>query len=395
MDLTKLIKKLGTAEPTGDAVLSIYINAEINNSGGRDFPIWLKKALSEQTGRFADDEVAAEKFETIRERIEAFAADGVDNATRGIAIFAGLGEKPLFETVELAVPFNDNEIFVTGRPYVFPLVRALEQNPKYAVLWADTNKADIYVFGGENRIRSENTADDKVGTIQNEVTNRSQVGGWSQARYQRSIDNFHLQHAKEVVAELEQVVRDRHIEKLVLCGDEASIMPVLRPQLSKPLEEKVVATVNMSQYDSPEDIRAKTSAVLSDENDELDAMKVQDVEDAAKAAAGMGTLGVEDTLRALANGQVQELVMTAAIDSIEYSEAQVKKILAEYRPGDDLVGIDTDRSTRYSGDIADQLVLGAINTDAKITFIENHALLADSGGVGSILRYNIDSAANG
>ena len=53
---------------------------------------------------------------------------------------------------------------------------------RYAVLVADTNRARIFVFG-RGRILA-------AAEVQSETTNRSQMGGWSQMRYQRHVDNL-------------------------------------------------------------------------------------------------------------------------------------------------------------------------------------------------------------
>jgi len=58
--------------------------------------------------------------------------------------------------MQFSVSLPENRFYALDRPHIFPLARALDQNPEYAVLWADTNKADIYVFGGENRIQADN-----------------------------------------------------------------------------------------------------------------------------------------------------------------------------------------------------------------------------------------------
>ncbi|MCC6328065.1 MAG: hypothetical protein IT174_06095 [Acidobacteria bacterium] len=394
MKITNLIKKLGGREPDGYPFLSVYLNAESNSTGREDYQVWLKKSLSEQARTYKENPEEAERFENAVRKINDFVG-GADVASNGIAIFASLGDGSIFETVELDVPFRQNRFFAYDRPYIFPLARAVYQHPRYAVLWADTNKADIYIFDGEDRIRTDKRANEKVENIQNVVTNRTQVGGWSQGRFQRHIDNFHLHHAKEVVGELETLIREKGIDKLVLCGDEAAIMPVLRPQLSKAVEEKVIAVINLSQYDSPEEIRKRTLDAVGIENAAADLEKVNDVKDAARAAAGMGTLGVADTLAALANGQVQELVISADIDAIGYGENEVEAILEHYRPGDGTAPVERPPMVRFAGEIADQLVLRALNTDAKVTLIEDDSLLKDTGGVGSILRYNMNASASG
>ncbi len=395
MKISDLIKKLGAFEPDGFPFISLYINAEANKTGREDFRVWLKKELKDLGRNSDEDTERTAKFAAAEKRINDYLENEADDSANGIAIFTSVGNEAFFEAMQLNVSFPKNELFTNDRPHIFPLARALDQNPKYAVLWADTNKADIYIFGGEDRIRSDNQADEEVENIQNQVTNKTQVGGWSQGRYQRHIENFHLQHAKEVVAELESLMREKDIDHFILCGDETSIMPVLRPQLSKELERKVVGTLNLSQYDSVEEIRSQTHEAMGVRNAVGDKEWVERVFDAAKAAARLGTLGVEDTLKALSNGQVQELVICSDIGTIEYNAGKVERILKDYAPGDDNSSVETLPEVEIAGEVADELITRAINTDAKIVFIEDESLLRDVGGVGAILRYNMNASASG
>ena len=70
-------------------------------------------------------------------------------------------------------------------------------------------------------------------------------GGWSQARYQRHIENFHLQHIKEVVEALDKIVQRENIAEIVVAGDEV-VLPLLREQMPKHLQQKVVEHVRMN-----------------------------------------------------------------------------------------------------------------------------------------------------
>lgn len=393
MKLTNLIKKLGAFEPDGFAFISLYLRAEANNSGREDYKTWLKKEISETAKGFAEDSDEGRHLNASIERIQDFLENEADDAANGIAVFVSAGAPELIETVQIDEPFRDNRLLVSDRPHLFPLVLMVEQNPRYAVLWADTNKADIYVFGGENTLNIETETDAKVEEIQGEKTNRSQVGGWSQARYQRRIDNFQLQHAKETVEELEKIMRGADIKHLVLCGDEGAIMPILRPQLSKETEESVVAVLNMSQYDTEQEIREKTREAMGIENAIKDKECVERVFSAAKAAAGLGTLGVETTLAALSNGQVEELVISSTFDAIKYNTKNVVKILDDYAPGDDNSVSGELPEADEKRQIADELIIRALNSAAKIVFVEDESLLKEAGGVGAVLRYNMNATA--
>ena len=395
MKITKLIEKLGSMEPNGKPFFSIYINAEAGQNGRDIYPIWLKTKLSDEEQKYKDDDEELGLFTALTERINNFVENEADPSANGIAIFASMGEGDYFEVVQLDVPFPESRFHSSDRPHIFPLARAVHENPRYAVLWADKNKADIYVFGGETRIRSDADAQSKVESIENEVTSGTSAGGWSQQRFQRRRENFALQHAKEVVAELEDVMKKYSVEHLIIAGDEETILPVIKPELSKPLEDKLIGSVSIADYQSEDEIREKALEVVTTEMATLQMKEVERVNDATKAAAKLGTLGVEDTLRALANGQVEELVIASNIDSIDYSKKKIRKILKEYEPGDGTAPTDASVNVTDAAEIADQLIMRAINTAAKIMFVKDDSLLEEAGGVGSILRFNMNAQAGG
>ena len=394
MNFNKLVEKLTAVEPNGFPVLSIYLDARANEQGRDAFQIWLKKELSEHGEDYTEDSAEAQSFEKDTERIWNFLENEVEPQANGIAVFACSGAGEFFETAQLDVAFPNNRLFIFDRPHIFPLVRAVEQNPRYAVLWADTNKADIYIFGGEHGIDAETETKAQI-EIQNRVTNRTEVGGWSQARYQQRVENFHLQHAKETVEELEKLMRDTKIEHLILCGNETGIMPVLRPQLPEAVEKLVVGTLNLTQYDSEDEIRRATLELMQKYNGDKDDERVQRVLDTAKAAAGLGVMGVKDTLTALSNGQVQELVISASFDAIKYRRKEIEQVLESYAPGDDKSEVDEMPEAGEPRQIADELIIRALNSAAEIYFIEDSARIREIGGVGAVLRYNMNSTASG
>lgn len=59
---------------------------------------------------------------------------------------------------------------------------------------------------------------------------RVKVGGWSQARYQRRVENAQQQHAGEVAERLVQIVREDRAAQIVVAGDSETV-PLLMEQL--------------------------------------------------------------------------------------------------------------------------------------------------------------------
>jgi peptide chain release factor subunit 1 len=374
-----ILNKLSNTDAPEFPFISVYLNAEANAHGRDDFQIFLKKQLSERENDFEEESKERESFERDVRRISEY-AEKIDPAANGVAIFACAGANDFFKTVEFNVPFPNNRFFVFDRPHIYPLARLMDQNPRFAVVLADTNAAFIYVFQRGRVLNQEE--------IQNEKTNRSEVGGWSQMRFQRHNDELHQKHVKEVIEALAEIVREDDIQQIILAGNEEVVIPLLREELSKELEERIVDTLRMDIKTPEKEILEAAERAISQfdtlkDKEKIDFLKEQNYAD------GFGVTGVAETLKALQNGQVQELYLSAGFDEIEYDEAEVKKILEAYAPGS---GEDeTLPNVKQARQIADLLIKHALETADDIRFIEDENLLKQFGGAGALLRYKMSA----
>jgi peptide subunit release factor 1 (eRF1) len=243
MSLENLIERLAGFEPQGLPVVSLYLNAQADQNGQHNYDVFARKELSERAKTFEPDTPERASIDEDMVRIIRYLEQKIDPPTQGIAIFACSGANDFFETLQLESPIENNRLFVYDRPHLYPLARLLDQHPRYAVVLADTNSAKIFVFAlGEMATRKE---------LRNVKTKRTQVGGWSQMRYQRHTKNYHLHHAKEVVDNLERLVREERIEHVILAGDEETIIPLLREQMPKELSARVIDVLSLG-IDTPE-----------------------------------------------------------------------------------------------------------------------------------------------
>ena len=379
MKTNNTVEKLLGFEPTGFPFISLYLNTEPNENGQFNFDVFARKQLSENADTYADETAERESFNRDSERILEYLGN-IKPTTKGAAIFACAGADNFFLTREFNVPFAENDFFVFDKPYIFPLARLIEQNPMFAVVQADTNAANIFIFKRGHVLEQEE--------IQNEKTKRVAAGGWSQQRYQRSLENFHQQHARDVVEELEKIVRDERIEQIVLSGDDSVIIPLLRAEMPKDIDEKVVEVLNLN-INTPEHelMEAAEQAVFQHQTlldkEKIDNLFEQNYED------GLGVTGVEKTLAALANGQVQELYISENYGGIEYDPRKVYKVLSQYAPGEDEIP-----DIRRQGMVVDELLRRAIESTDRIRFIKDENLLSETGGVGALLRYKIAKGQN-
>ena len=371
----KLLNRLLDFEPTAAPVISLYVDARVDQHGQRNFLAFLRKQLNEKSKSYENNSEERLSFEEDFVRITRYLESEVHSSVQGIAIFACAAEKNWFEVGYFDVPFERNRLFVSDRPHLYPLARLIDQYRRYAVVLADTNRAQIFVFAAGRAVDQQD--------FENVKTKHSKVGGWSQARYQRHEQNYHLQHAKEVVEALEKTVRDENIEHIVLAGDEAVVIPLLREQMSKELEEKVIDALSLG-IDTPEHELLEESLTAFQRHDSLtDMEKVERLLNEYRAD-DLGVAGVAETLAALSNGQVEEMLIAANAESIQFDEEEVRKVLELYR-GEEPLPDELDQRS-----VADELVKRANQlSSATVTFIEDSTRLEGLGGVGGFLRYRI------
>jgi peptide chain release factor subunit 1 len=370
------LKALAGLEPSPFPVISLYLDLRANQHGRDDYSTFVRKVFAERVKGFREESTERESFEQDITRIQEYLNKEVDSAANGLALFASAGSD-LFEAIQLEAPIEQHWLFIGTVPHLYPLARLMNMYPRYAAVLLDRNKARIFVFGLAAVERSEKIAGDK--------TRRHSQGGWSQARYQRHIDNLRLQHVKEVISSLDTLVRDEGIEHIVAAGtDEA--LALLRDNLPQELAAKLDATTKLDLSSSDAEVLEATLESFRDRDLETDVERVDELLGEWRGG-GLAVAGPEATLRALELGQVDELVIGGSADTLK----PVQRFPETAASGP--VQVDTS-APQGTGDevqftLASELVLRAEQTNARIRFIQDPALLADIGGVGALLRFRI------
>jgi peptide subunit release factor 1 (eRF1) len=375
MSLSQLLDRLAGFTPTELPVLSLYLNAQADQHGRDSFASFVRKELPARAKTYPPRSAAHESFDRDSERIKKYLQDEVQSSANGIVIFACAGVEEFFEAIQLEVPVTEHQLYVDHQPHLYPLARLLDQYQRYAVLLADTNAARLFVFGTGEQLRAKEVHNTKV--------SHTRVGGWSQARYQRHVKNYHLHHAKEVVDVLCRVVQQDKIERIILAGDDV-IIPVLREQMPPQLLDKVIDVLRLDMTTPEHEIVQAALESLRVQDTKDDAEKVRRLLDEFRSG-GLAVVGTHDTLAALANGQVDELVISATVENLHAEEEEVDALLVARAPDGEAKGSENSPVVI----VADELVTRARQSSAQVTFIENATLLADVGGVGARLRYRL------
>ena len=385
MTLSDQLDRLAAFEQSPYPVISLYLNTQPDSRGRDNFQAFVRKELKARAQTYPARSSEREMIERDMERIVTYLESSLQPSANGVAIFA-CDAAELFATIQLDAPLADHWLYVGDRPHLYPLARVASQFPRYAVVLADTNRTRILV------IADGGVANDTA--IEGTKTRRTTQGGWSQARYQRHVENYHLHHIKDVVATLEKIVMQEGIDRVIISGDPV-VIPLVREQLPKPLAEKVVDQLSLPS-DAPEaEVVAATRASIAEVDADTDREKVEAAIGAYRAG-GLGVVGPEATLLALTNGQVDQLLLTASLSALrELRDTRATEMAIANDAGIAEPAVEPSMAGEPAGAeagtvrLADELVTKAQQTGARISFIEDPALLEPHGGVAATLRFRI------
>jgi peptide chain release factor subunit 1 len=381
--LTEQLDRLAQFEPAPYPVVSLYLNTQPGQTGREQYQSFVRTELKARSRTYPEGSPERDSLDKDMERIATYLGNELQPSANGVAIFAcSAGE--LFETVQLSAPIDDHWLYIGDTPHLYPLARVESQYPRYAAVVAHTNASRIFVFAAAELVAQRSVTGTK--------TRRTSQGGWSQARFQRHIENYHQQHIKEVIDVLDRTVRQEGIEQVFFAGDEV-VLPLFREQLPKHLAEKVADHLRLEAHAPVAEVLAVTLDAVKRLNEESDREKV-DTAIGGYRSGGLGTVGPERTLDALVKGQVDELLITASLGGLQPAIAGASEAasvdqtiltpVVQTEAGGEAAGADP-RVVR----LAEELVRRAKSTGARVTFIEDPRQLEEFGGVAALLRFKI------
>jgi peptide chain release factor subunit 1 len=382
MKLTDQLDRLSLLEPAPYPVVSLYLNTQPGPVGRDQYQAFIRKEFAGRADTYPQGSPERESLDRDLERINRYLENELQPSSNGVAMFAcSAGE--LFETVQLGAPIDQHSLYIGDRPHLYPLARVESQYPRYAVVVTDTNSARILVIATGEVVATRE--------VKGVKTRRNSQGGWSQARFQRHIANFHLQHVKEVIDALDRIVQHEGLTQIVLSGDEV-VTPLLREQMPKHLADKVVEHVRLDTRAPLDDVLETTLEAMKRQSERTDREKVEAAIGGYRAG-GLGVVGPEATLEALMKRQVEELLVTASVNNLRAlsptAQAAANDAGLTEPAVETAVAGEAAQGAPEVVRLADELVTQAKQNAARITFIEDPELLQRHGGVAALLRFKI------
>jgi Bacterial archaeo-eukaryotic release factor family 10 len=349
--LRALMRRLAEVESTEAPILSIYADVRPEAHGERPAArpqlITVRQRLDSIQATLDSHTPARDSFDADRARIDGLLESADVAEGGGMAVFA-CEATGLWETVEAATAF---ETQVSAGPTVdlFQLARLLDDSTSAVVAIVDSNTCRLFVTRRGTLV--ERPGPDEPP----DEHRRHDQGGWSQARYQRHIDMQDKRFAKEAAAAIDRLVDRERATHVILAGDERTT-PVLEAELPERVRPLVELVTHLPMRSSADEVREEIVPILA-ALEESDATAVADRAIAGSRAGDLGVVGIDATMAALENGQVDELVV--------------------------------DETAQIDDDFRSELVRQASLTDARVEVVHEHDALLRFEGVGATLRYRI------
>jgi peptide chain release factor subunit 1 len=290
------------------------------------------------------------------------------NGTRAVAVYA-CQPADLLEVVGLHRPV-ESHVVVERTPAVEPLV-AEADGERWAVVLA--NRRNARIFGGQGASLEE------TDRIEDDVHSQHDQGGWSQSRYQRSVEkekDDHLAHVADVLFKIHQ---RRGIDHL-LVGAPEELVGELEGRLHPYLKERITGRLHLDVENSTaEDVRDATAEALEAyltrcEREALDRL-AEGVGRGTRGAAGLA-----DVLAALNEARVECLLVAEGFSAPGLRDRELGLLYPERTASD-------GRPVEPVADIVEPAVEKALEQSAKVLRISRHDDLGPLGGIGAVLRY--------
>jgi peptide subunit release factor 1 (eRF1) len=363
------LRRLAELRPDEGKVISIYLNLDPTEFASGPARATAINSVLDEASRAAKEESPAvrEDVERLRELFKGFDFQGA----HGLAVFAA-GSEDLLDVIKLPRPV-DNAVVIDEAPYIEPLVE-VQTDARYGVALVNRQTARIF-RGSRDRL-------DEIVRIRDDVHGRHDQGGWSQARYQRSVEKEAQDHLKHAADELLRRHQRRPFEALFIGAPEA-VFKDFCERLHPYLAERVAGRIDLDvENTGVDDVQhaAEDAIAAYERKRETEAL---DRLEQARGTGGRGATGLEDTLAALNEQRVEVLLLQDNFDAAGVCCPQCGWLGPS---GVDACPADGTQTVARD-DITDLAVRRAITQSAQVVRVRDDERLEPMGSIAAVLRF--------
>jgi peptide chain release factor subunit 1 len=370
-ELQSTLETLTALPTTEHPFVSAYIDWRPDGNGERLALRGLDEQFDQIAARLKESGANLTSFNADRERINEFIDREAPVDACSLAIFACNAEG-IFQTLALQVPV-ETKIVADHYPHVFDLARIADDYETYALVLADGQESRILVITLNEAMQVAKTSSD-------EEVNRTQVGGWSQNRYQRHIDKIIKAHTKDINNRLERIIKRYDVQHVIIAAND-SIKGFVMDNLSPQVKERLVDYINLDIEGNLTSILASIEPMMRDVEREQEADDLTYLEEQARGNL-LGVDGVAATANALTKGQVEVLIMHQNFNAAGGECPNCGAIRSGLRPTCPFDGAEMQQV-----DLREIFTSRALQQGSKVQIVEESVYLDEHEGVGAILRW--------
>ncbi len=378
MALLDDLKSLAKLPRSSAPFLTLYLNTRWDSEKQRErVRIFVKTRLRECL--CSNEELpsparrgAQEDVERIEHFVKGLVNREWDEATHGLAVFA-CSDQGVYRVVRSQLPFED-ALVCSDRPMLKPVAAQAHAGEAavLAMVSGDAGRLLEFELGGLCR---------EWAFSDEEFPGRHDQGGWSQARYQRHVDEHLQRNLKRLAGHLVTWVDERRIRRVLLSGADP-LLAAFEAHLPKRVGEAICARIHLDPSAAPDALHAEAVAAVRMARERED-RSAADALLERSPGKGRSALGPEAVSEAVAQGKVHELYLDRGFQAAGWKCFHCGALGVKVPLGCSRCGADVD-----SVELGEELVRGTLATDGRVVVLDGHEKLWAEGGAGATLRYS-------
>jgi peptide chain release factor subunit 1 len=296
------LRELATLRPEGARVLSVFLNLDPSEFAEPPARASEIRSVVDELRRVARDSdgLAHDAKVALREdvdRIEDYLSSFTPKGAHGVVVYA-CGPAGLFEVIRLPRPIETRAV-IDDSPLIEPLAELMGTG-SWCVVLVNRQVGRMFV-GDRQRL-------DEVDVIVDDVHGRHKQGGWSQARYQRSVDEDVQDHLRNVAQAAFVRFKRAPFDNLLLGGPQETITD-FESKLHAYLQGRVVGRIGVDVENTSVDEVHRAAAVKIEEYERQRDRAALDRLSEGLAKGSRAAAGLDDVLEALNERRVEILLL--------------------------------------------------------------------------------------
>lgn len=305
------------------------------------------------------------------------------NHSHAKAIFA-CSAKGVWQEFNLPPGIGASTVVLNSRFHLAPLVAALDQALRCAVMLVDREKAHIFVLG-EGDSLEVNSVEQIVSDTPRRVR-AAGYGGYEEGRIERHIENEAMRHFKRAAERLKEIVEARGLEKIVIgCRDDS--WPEIESQLHSNVRHRLLGRFSADPASTTAaGIREHVSQLVAERRASEREALVREVLGEAQRN-GRGVTGLRNVLLSLERGEVQTLLLRHGFTAPGVECPHCGHLDSRTTQQCDVCG----QATVERENLLDALVSRTVrNGSVDIVPIDGNGDFERAGNIAALLRFRAD-----